>query len=63
MKTQKFHIYYGGEGDFLEVLFSEPAKEGTTEEIRKLKPHVKKQVVSGIVAWYRHPDSWDKSKN
>nr|MBI4156488.1 DUF2283 domain-containing protein [Candidatus Woesearchaeota archaeon] len=35
MNTEKntYEIYYDKEGDFLEVSFEEPAKEGTTEEI------------------------------
>ena len=35
MKTENntYEIYYDKEGDFLEVSFGEPAKEGTTEEI------------------------------
>lgn len=30
-----FDIYYDEEGDFLEVSFGEPSKQGTTEEIEQ----------------------------
>ena len=32
-ENQTYEVYYDKEGDFLEVSFGEPAKEGTTEEI------------------------------
>lgn len=32
-ENQTYEIYYDNEGDFLEVSWGEPAKEGTTEEI------------------------------
>ena len=32
-ENNTYEIYYDEEGDFLEVSFGEPAKEGTTEEI------------------------------
>ncbi len=35
MENNIYEIYYDKEGDFLEVSFSEPAKEGTTEEIEE----------------------------
>ena len=31
----------------------------SSQEIRRLKPHVKPQAISGITAWYRHRDSWN----
>ncbi len=36
------------------------SKGHSIEEIKKLKPHVKPQAVSGITAWHRHRDSWEK---
>ncbi len=33
IENNTYEIYYDKEGDFLEVSFGEPAKEGTTEEI------------------------------
>ena len=33
LENNTYEIYYDKEGDFLEVSFEEPAKEGTTEEI------------------------------
>ncbi|MBU1252618.1 MAG: hypothetical protein KJ905_02965 [Nanoarchaeota archaeon] len=33
MKNSTYEIYYDEDGDFLEISFNEPEKEGTTEEI------------------------------
>lgn len=35
MNSPTCEIYYDKEGDFLEVSFGEPAREGTTEEIKR----------------------------
>jgi len=32
-ENQTYEVYYDKDGDFLEVSFGEPSKEGTTEEI------------------------------
>ena len=32
-ENNTYEVYYDKEGDFLEVSFEEPAKEGTTDEI------------------------------
>ena len=34
-ENNTYEIYYDKEGDFLEISFEEPAKEGTTEEIEQ----------------------------
>ncbi len=34
-ENQTYDVYYDKEGDFLEITFGEPAREGTTEEIEQ----------------------------
>ena len=50
-ENQTYEIYYDKEGDFLEVSFGEPAKEGTTEEIEKgifITRDVEKKAITDI---------------
>ena len=35
LENNTYEIYYDKEGDFLEVSFEEPAKEGATEEVEE----------------------------
>lgn len=50
-ENQTYEIYYDKEGDFLEVSFGEPAKEGTTEEIEQgifITRDIEKKVITDI---------------
>lgn len=35
MEEETYEVYYDKVGDFIEVSFGEPAKDGTTEEIER----------------------------
>ena len=50
MNSEKntYEIYYDKEGDFLEVSFGVPAKEGTTEEIEH-GIFITRDIESGII--------------
>lgn len=34
-ENNTYEIYYDNEGDFLEISFEDPAKEGTTDEVEE----------------------------
>jgi len=48
MKNNTYEIYYDEDGDFLEISFGEPVKEGTTEEIEP-GIFITKESQSGVI--------------
>ena len=51
LENNTYEIYYDKEGDFLEVSFGEPAKEGTTEEIESgifITRDIEKNIITDI---------------